>query len=218
MKARCRARTNASYRADGCSRASRQSRMVFKTATAVAPRLVVKQTRRNAPFIVAPPCQSGIKRTLRRPGGRSKTRYLPGFCRCRGGSFSADGERRVSRTLRVWFRNGGGARRAAKAPSIENLRQIESVGFFVNFRRIKFNANTCDLSKAVSQGPIAGDQPQRDQKRTAGVARCFFCFAWHSGSGWCSCCCQETRRLNGKNCRKEGRPKPCRPRPRPCRT
>src|SRR5450755_1186407 len=107
MNARCRARVNASYRADGCSNASRQSRMIFKTATALAPQLFVKQTRRNAPFIVAPPCQSEIKRTLRRPGLRSKTRSLRGFCRSKDGSFSADGERRVSRTDRVWFRNGG---------------------------------------------------------------------------------------------------------------
>src|ERR1700731_157031 len=40
---------------------------------------------------------------------------------------------------------------AAAAPSIENLHRIKSVGFFTNFRRIKFNANTCDLSTAVSQ-------------------------------------------------------------------
>jgi hypothetical protein len=38
-----------------------------------------------------------------------------------------------------------------KPPSIENLHRIKSVGFFTNFRRIKFNANTCDLSTAVSQ-------------------------------------------------------------------
>jgi hypothetical protein len=38
-----------------------------------------------------------------------------------------------------------------KPPSIENLHRIKSVGFFANFRRIKFNANTCDLSTAVSQ-------------------------------------------------------------------
>jgi hypothetical protein len=40
---------------------------------------------------------------------------------------------------------------ARKPPSIENLHRIKSVGFFANFRRIKFNANTCDLSTAVSQ-------------------------------------------------------------------
>src|SRR5450432_3815389 len=39
--------------------------------------------------------------------------------------------------------------------SIENLHRIESIGFFANFRRFKLNANTCDLSTAVSQGLIA---------------------------------------------------------------
>src|SRR3981189_1374927 len=59
----------------------------------------------------------------------------------------------------------------------------------------------------LSQGPIARSiatvaragaeacDRNGDQKETAGVARCFFCFAWHSGSGWCSCCCPERRRL-----------------------
>src|SRR5258708_39804198 len=42
-----------------------------------------------------------------------------------------------------------------KPPSIENLHRIKSIGFFANFRRINFNANTCDLSAAVSQGSIA---------------------------------------------------------------
>ena len=37
------------------------------------------QTRRNAPFIVAPPCQSEIKRTLRRGGARPKTARSRGF-------------------------------------------------------------------------------------------------------------------------------------------
>jgi hypothetical protein len=49
-------------------------------------------------------------------------------------------------------------------PSIENLHRIKSAGFFANFRRIKFNANTCDLSTAVSQGLM------REIKRN--VARC----------------------------------------------
>jgi hypothetical protein len=35
--------------------------------------------------------------------------------------------------------------------SIENLHRIKSFGFFANFRRFNLNANTCDLSTAVSQ-------------------------------------------------------------------
>src|ERR1700742_501379 len=52
--------------------------------------------------------------------------------------------------------------------------------------------------RLLSQGLIARDQAQRDQKETARVARCFFCSAWRSGSGWCSCCCPERKRLNRK--------------------
>jgi hypothetical protein len=40
--------------------------------------------------------------------------------------------------------------------SIKNLRRIKSIGFFADFPRFHLNANTCDLSAAVSQGPIAG--------------------------------------------------------------
>jgi hypothetical protein len=39
-----------------------------------------------------------------------------------------------------------------KPASIENLRRIKSVEFFANFQLINLNANTCDLSTAVSQG------------------------------------------------------------------
>src|ERR1700694_4353383 len=74
-------------------------------------------------------------------------------------SFDGDGERRVSRADRIWFRNGGcalAARAFAEKPaSIENLHRIKSIGFFANFRRFNLNANTCDLSTTVSQEPIA---------------------------------------------------------------
>jgi hypothetical protein len=55
----------------------------------------------------------------------------------------------------------GASPRWAKAPSIENLRRIKSVGFSAVFRRINLNANTCDLSTAVSKGSIARDHAQR---------------------------------------------------------
>src|SRR4030081_740837 len=54
-----------------------------------------------------------------------------------------------------WMRFIGG-----KPPSIENLHRIKSFGFFANFRRFKLDANTCDLSTAVSQEPLR-EQPQR---------------------------------------------------------
>jgi hypothetical protein len=46
------------------------------------------QTRRNAPFIFRPPCQSELKRTLRH------------------------GDRQVSSLTDLWFRNGGRADQA----------------------------------------------------------------------------------------------------------
>jgi hypothetical protein len=41
--------------------------------------LFVGQTRRNAPFIFAPPCQSELKRTLRRGESPTNTVHSPGF-------------------------------------------------------------------------------------------------------------------------------------------
>src|SRR5512140_3393706 len=68
---------------------------------------VVEQTCRNAPFIVASTCQSGIKRTLRYSRSPPVTVCSRAFRRSQYRAFGANGERRVSRTDRVWFRNGG---------------------------------------------------------------------------------------------------------------
>jgi hypothetical protein len=67
------------------------------------------QTGRNAPFIFDPPCQSELKRTLRRGDRPAITAYSQGFNPLRGGSFDADGERQVSSPIDLWFRNGGRA-------------------------------------------------------------------------------------------------------------
>ena len=53
--------------------------MILRTVTALALGLFVKQTCRNAPFIVASTCQSEIKRTLRRASPRPKSVSWRGF-------------------------------------------------------------------------------------------------------------------------------------------
>jgi hypothetical protein len=45
-----------------------------------------------------------------------------------------------------------------------------------NFRLFNLKPNICGLVTAASQGPIAGSTAT-GQRETAGVARCFFCFA-----------------------------------------
>jgi hypothetical protein len=60
-----------------------------------------------------------------------------------------------------------------KDPSIENLHRIQSVGLLRNFGRFNFNANTCDLSTAASQEPVArSTAPQSNE--TAGDRKMFF--------------------------------------------
>src|SRR5260370_29459674 len=55
------------------------------------------------------------------------------------------------------------ARRPSLKPtSIENLHRIQSLGFSANFRRFNLDANTCDLSTAVSPEPVA-KSPQRNE-------------------------------------------------------
>jgi hypothetical protein len=58
--------------------------------------LLVEQTRRNAPFIVASTCQSEIKRTLRLAGATAKERTIAPFRSASDRSFDANGEREVS--------------------------------------------------------------------------------------------------------------------------
>ena len=68
-----------------------------------------KRTRRNAPFIVVPPCQSDIKLTLKRQSPPPKTVTSLGFLPGSADAFGANGEWRVSGATALWFRNGGRA-------------------------------------------------------------------------------------------------------------
>jgi hypothetical protein len=106
-------------------------------------------TCRNAPFIVASTCQSELKRTLRRPRRPQKTARRGRICVVR----VLHSARMVNATFpkrnRYGFEMVDGLSRTftiAKAASIENLRRIESFGFFTNFPRFRFNADTCGLS------------------------------------------------------------------------
>src|SRR5665213_1660579 len=50
-------------------------------------------------------------------------------------------------------------------PSIENLHRIKTSGFFANFRIFNLNANTCDLSTAVSQERLRDRSQENDERR-----------------------------------------------------
>src|ERR1700682_2108426 len=182
--------------------------------------LFVEQTRRNASFFFVPPCQSELKRTLRRGGRPPNAGYSRGF----DAPYDAHSTRMVNVGFPARLRYGfevvdaqGTLISRTRRLSIENLHRIKSVGFSADFRRVYLNANTYDLSTAASQEQTAASTAIESKEMT-GVARCFSCFAWRSGSGLCSCCCPGKRHLNRASCRRSAPPRPYRLRPQPCPT
>ena len=130
----------------------------------------VEPTRRKRPLIVAPPCQSEIKRTLRRARRQSKTVCSRGVHMPRTGLFGADGERRVSGTSPAWFRKGGRGRRPAFT---ENLHQskIYTESNQSDFSQI-FDDLTSMQTLAIYRRLLVKDQlrddPQRKRKTRPG--------------------------------------------------
>src|SRR3954469_8175180 len=110
MNARWRARVSASQRADACSSASRQSRMSFKTVTAPALRQVLATQRAGTPpFIVAAPCQSELKLTLRRACLLAEARARRPHLRDQGAVSALMVNAGFPQTALLWFRNGSDA-------------------------------------------------------------------------------------------------------------
>jgi Family of unknown function (DUF5330) len=68
----------------------------------------------------------------------------------------------------IWFRNGGCGRNRLIHPrdpaAIKNLRRIQWFEFFENSRQFNFNANTCDLSTAVSERIVGSSKGDRSRK------------------------------------------------------
>jgi hypothetical protein len=81
--------------------------MILKTVTALALRLVRQTDAPERPLVFAPPCQSELKLTLRRGGWLAEHRAFAEVSRLGRRSFDADGERKVSGAIDLWFRNGG---------------------------------------------------------------------------------------------------------------
>ena len=143
--------------------------MIFKTVTALALRLFVEQTFRNAPFIVAPPCQSDIKRTLKRCGRTAPKRQRPrlsrGFCVFPDGSFDPDGERPVSAPAGLWFRNGGCALRvvaAGEGPHQSKIYAESNQSDFSQFFVELISMQTLAIYRPLLvKESIARDQAQR---------------------------------------------------------
>ncbi len=203
MKARCRARVSASYCADGCSSASRQSRNNTQNYSRHSRfGSFVRQTRRNASFVIAAsPCQSELKRTLRRAGP------LPNTVHCRG--FDAAIHRRICpRMVNDWFRMRRSMvskwwtrriRRIWRASAAINRKIYGEIEFRRIFREFSADLLQCETlpvyRPAASRGATAASTASRskrqidDRDRADVLPAC----AWHSGSGSCSCCCPGTK-------------------------
>src|SRR5262249_1595040 len=92
MNVRWRARMRTSGRAEGCTSASRQSRMILNTVTAHAPGLVRQSDAPQRPLVVGATCQTEIKRTVRRNGLRRNALVFAEVSNAEWSAFGADGE------------------------------------------------------------------------------------------------------------------------------
>ena len=132
--------------------------------------MFVVQTRRNAPFIFAPPCQSELKRTLKPGGDAENTVHSRGFRSVRDPHLTRMVNDRFPAGLIYGFEMvdaADGSTFACFPSSMEYLRRIKSFGFIANFRCLYLNANTCGLSSAVSQESTCGmpaTEPRRDDR------------------------------------------------------
>src|ERR1700730_1666195 len=139
----------------------------------------------------------------------AKHRIFAAISRMLHAAFDANGERRVSEKFRIWFRNGG---RERSMPAIAPAARQSKI--YGESNQSDFSLIFAELSSmqslAIYRGLLVenhcGIDRNRFEKRQ--VARCFFCCAWRSGSGLCSCCCREKRRLNRRSCRKSAPRKP----------
>src|SRR5829696_8295171 len=129
--------------------------MILKILTALALRLARQTDAPERPhYAYPPPCQSELKRTLRRGRAPTNTVHSREFhvphdvhsTRMVNDRFRAASvygfelvDARAARNFAPWW------------PSIENLRRIESLQFSANFCRLYLNGNTSDLSTTVSQ-------------------------------------------------------------------
>ena len=135
-------------------------------------------TRRNAPFIFGPPCQSELKRTLRHRGQPANSVHSPGInalhsvhsTRMVNDRFPA--ERSMvskwwTRRLRPLFRVH---QHQSKIYAESNHSKFQRIfGQFTSMQTLAIYRRLLIRSKLRAQN--------RKSKETTGIARCFSCFA-----------------------------------------
>src|SRR3954467_15900357 len=114
-------------------------------------------TVRNAPFIVAPTCQSELKRTLRAPAPAPKRRAREAGLHSPRAAFGANGECRVSKRPRYGFEIVDAPRKHLQLQIFHQSKiygESNAPAISKSFLRFNTKANTCDLSRPVTKDGI----------------------------------------------------------------
>ena len=131
--------------------------MILKTVTALALRLVRQTDAPERPlYRCAPPCQSEIKRTLRRGGAAANTAHSRGFHAPRDVHSTRMVNDRFPEPRSIYgFEMVDARARAIFRAIVVINRKFTPNRIIPDFQQIfgdfNLNANTCDLSTAVSQ-------------------------------------------------------------------
>src|SRR6516162_4259868 len=134
--------------------------MILNTITALAPRYARRSDPPERPLVVVPPCQSDIKRTLRRAGSVENAVYHWAFRVAPGAHSPLMVNRRFPFEICSWFRNGGWRR----APQFGLNAKFTANRFSPLFSQIARKLNSMQLLAVYRETLVKRrlrDQPQR---------------------------------------------------------
>src|SRR6478609_4930458 len=189
--------------------------MILKTVTGLALRLIRREDAPERLLIVEPPCQSDLKRTLRQRGAPPDTVSSQGFL----GDLTTSSARMVNtgfhRDPHGFEMVDGRGGRATEEDVNRKFTRLSIAKIFASIFRELSGRQSLAIYRELL-GPTSAEIAAAGANIQ--VARCAFCFASHSGSGWCWYSCRGTRRPNRTSCRRSALPTRCRLRPPPSPT
>jgi len=120
----------------------------------------------------------------------------PPFLRKAGCLIRMHGERRVSTRSRYGFK------RVDEPPPERCINQKFTPNPIIRIFIEHKSRRKLEIYRTLLISGSIAKSTQRSMRRPPGSRQCFSCSAWHSGLGWCSCCCREKRRLNRRSFRR----------------